>query len=317
MKIDSNAILADSEAPPAAEALSAGILWGALGVLAFSFTLPATRLAVQSLDPTFVGLGRAIGATALAAIYLAWRRQPLPGRRDLARLLLVGLGAVIGFPLFSALALVSAPAADGAVLIGLLPAGTALMAVWRARERPSRVFWLAVGLGLVAVLVFAAVRGAGLPRPQHALFLLAIASVAYAYAEGAVLARTLGGAVVISWALVLTLPITLPATVVSLLHIGLPQAPAMAWAGFAYTSLVSMYLGFFAWYRGLRQGGVARIGQLQYGQPVLTLLWSALFLGETVGLGTLAAALFVIACAALAQASRVRRPDSPPRPPEP
>jgi drug/metabolite transporter (DMT)-like permease len=286
--------------------LASGALWGIIGVVGFSFTLPATRLAVMELDGTLVGLGRAVIAAAAAAILLAATREPIPPRPFWGRLAVVAAGVVVGFPLFSAWALRYVPAAHGAVIVGLTPAATAVMAVIRAGERPSAGFWLASLLGLVAVLIFAAVQGAGAPVPADGLILIAVALGALGYAEGGQLARTLGGWQVISWALVLSAPVLLPIVAWSAVRHGLAASP-LAWGCVGYVSLVSMYLAFFAWYRGLAQGGVARVGQVQLLQPVLTLLWSALLLGEQISGAMIAAAAAVLGCVALTQRARIAR----------
>jgi drug/metabolite transporter (DMT)-like permease len=282
------------------------VVLGFLGVLGFSFTLPATRVAVDDLDATFVGLGRAVVAALLAGALLAVLRERPPARRQLPRLGLVAAGVVFGFPLFSALALRHVTSAHGAVIVGLLPAATAVMAVLRAGERPSRSFWLASGTGLAAVLIFAASQGAGLPSGADLLVLLAVALGALGYAEGAVLAREIGGWRVICWALLLSAPLLVPITAVAAAG-GRLHAGTDAWLGFAYVSLVSMLLAFFAWYAGLARGGVAKIGQVQLAQPVLTLGWSAALLGEHVGRATMAAALAVLASVAATQRTRVSR----------
>jgi drug/metabolite transporter (DMT)-like permease len=285
---------------------SAAAVWGALGVLAFSFSLPATRLAVEDLNPTFVGLGRALVAAALAAGLLALRRERIPGRRDIPRLLLTGLGVVIGFPLFSSLALRELTSAHATVIVGLLPVATAIFAVTQGGERPGRGFWAAALAGLAAVLAFAATQGATGPAVADLYVLLAVALAGFGYAEGATLSRRYGGWQVICWALVLTAPFLVPVVAVSMA--GGVDADPEAWLGFAYVALFSMFLGFFAWYRGLALGGIARIGQLQLAQPVLTLVWAALLLGESVTAATVAAALAVLGCVGLTQRSRVRTP---------
>ena len=286
------------------------IVLGFLGVLAFSFTLPATRVAVEDLDPTFVGVGRAVVAGLLAAALLALTRQPRPSRAQLRPLALVSLGVVLGFPLFTALAMQSLPSAQGAVIVGVLPAATAVAAVLFAGERPSGAFWAASGAGLVAVLVFATAQGAGLPSAAHGLVLVAVALCALGYAKGGALSRQIGGWQTICWALVLSLPLTVPVTLVAMAA-GDLSGGADAWAGFAYVSLISMFLGFFAWYAGLARGGIAQIGQVQLTQPVLTLMWAALLLGEHVSPGMVAAALIVLACVVATQRTRVDA--APPR----
>jgi drug/metabolite transporter (DMT)-like permease len=275
-----------------------GFLLGGLGVLSFSLTLPATRAAVADLDGTVVGLGRALIATALAALTLIWRRQPWPARHHLPGLALAAGGVVIGFPLLSAWAVERVEAAHAAVLTGLLPLGTALGAVLLAGERPSRAFWGVSLLGLAAVIGFAASMGGGLPQLADLLLLGAVAAAGLGYAAGGRLARELGGWQVICWALLLSAPFIAVPVGVRVATLGIHASP-QAWLGFLYVGVVSMFLGFFAWYRGLALGGIARVGQLQLAQPVLTLGWSALLLGEQVGLLTVVAALAVIATVAL------------------
>ncbi|GGM09447.1 DMT family transporter [Dactylosporangium sucinum] len=280
---------------------------GLLGVLAFSMSLPATRIAVEHLDAWFVAFGRALGAGLLALGYLAVSRAPRPTRHQWRRLAVVALGVVVGFPLFTSLALQDRTAAHGAVVVALLPAITAGFAVLRAGERPSPAFWLAGGAGLVAVLTFLVAGGAvsGAAGPSDLFLLVAVTLCGLGYAEGGALARELGGARTICWALVLSLPVTAAVTAVTLRHP--PHASPAAWTAFGYLTVVSMFLGFFAWYAGLARGGVARTGQLQLAQPVLTLAWSALLLHEHVPVPAMAAALAVLLCVGLTQRLRAPR----------
>jgi len=283
-----------------------GVLMGGLGVLCFSLTLPATRAADPAFGGIVVGLGRALIAATLAGLLLWGRGERPPARRHWPGLAIVAVGVVLGFPLCSALALQHLPAAHGAVVIGLLPAATAVMAVLRAGERPPRAFWIGVVAGVIAVLVFALVQGAGRPQAADLLLLASVVLGGLGYAEGGRLARELGGWRVICWALLLAAPfLVLPVA------LSLPRSVTAisqgAWLGFAYVSCVSMFLGFFAWYRGLALGGVARIGQIQLLQPVLTLGWSAALLGERVTPPTVLAALLVIGSATVSQRTRVAR----------
>jgi drug/metabolite transporter (DMT)-like permease len=284
---------------------AAGLVLGALGVLAFSMSLPATRVAVQQLDPWFVAFARAAGAALLAVVYLRVTGAPRPARGQWRRLAVVALGVVVGFPLFTSLALTSETSAHGAVVVTVLPALTAVFAVLRAGERPPPLFWAASAGGLLAVLAFLGAGGAvrGALTPPDLFLLAAVVLCGLGYAEGGALARTLGGARTICWALLLALPVTVPVTVAAAVAAP-PHAGPVAWSAFGYLTVVSMYLGFFAWYAGLARGGIARVGQLQLAQPVLTLLWSALLLGETVTPAALAAAVVVLACVVLIQ--RVR-----------
>lgn len=281
----------------------AGLLMGSIGVLCFSFTLPATRLADTLLGGVVVGLGRALVAALLATIVLLVRRESLPARRYWPALAAVACGVVVGFPLLSSLALQSLPASHAAVVTGLLPAATAVMAVIRAGECPSKFFWFSCIGGVLAVLLFAATQGAGRPQPADLLLLAAVLLGSIGYAEGGRLAREMGGWRVICWALVLAAPALILPVIFSFHFRENPAQPA-AWLGFAYVSVVSMFLGFFAWYRGLAAGGIARIGQIQLLQPILTLTWAALLLGEQITPIMLLAAVLVIACAAASQWTR-------------
>lgn len=281
---------------------------------AFSLTVPVTRIVAPVLGGWTVGLGRAVGATVLAVAALALTRSPLlPPREIRGRVAVAGAGVVLGFPVLTSLALQSVPAGRAAVVVGLLPAATAGVAVLRAGERPSGRYWGAMALGVLGVAAFAVGEGAGRAGPADLLLVGAVAAAAVGYAEGAVLTRDHGGWRVISWALVSTAPVTVPLTAWAVAAGGIPDGvgPA-AWAGFAYLSAVSMYLGFVAWYAGLAQGGVARVGQLQLLQPFLSLGWAAWLLGETITTASLAAAAVVLLAVLLGRGAAVRR--SAPRP---
>jgi drug/metabolite transporter (DMT)-like permease len=308
MRSESNVTTADRVTQvPLQIALPPGFLLGALGVLGFSFSLPATRLAVADLDPVLVAFGRAVVAGLLSVAVLAATRAPRPTAAQGRSLVLVALGVVVGFPLLTSLALHHVPASHGAVVVGVLPAFTAAAAVVRAGERPTPAFWAAGGAGLAAVLAFALTQGdgGGLGTPDLEL-LLAVVLCAVGYAEGGRLSRELGGARTICWALVLSLPVTAALAAAALATHG-AHGGATAWLGFAYVSLISMFLAFFAWYAGLARGGIAKIGQVQLAQPVLSLVWAALILGESVGAVTVGAALAVLACVVATQRARVAR----------
>lgn len=296
-------------ASPSARSSRRALVFGTLGVVGFSLTLPATRAAVPELGPIVVGLGRALVASVLAATWLAIAREGFPKRSQWRSLVIVALGVVVGFPVLSSVALKSVPAAHGAVVTGLIPAATAVMAVLRAHERPRPVFWLGVVLGVIAVVIFAIVEGAGRPEQADLVLFAAIVSAALGYAEGGRLAREMGGARVVSWALVIAAPFLAPFVVAEVVEHGL-HASTRAWIGFGYVSCISMFAAFFAWYHGLALGGVARIGQIQLVQPVLTLIAASLLIGEQVRARTWIAALFVVAVASLALVLG-RSPSSP------
>ncbi|MFI7678971.1 DMT family transporter [Actinophytocola sp. NPDC049390] len=288
--------------------LDAGVAWGSVGVLAFSLTFPASVAALPAFGAVTVGLGRAIPAALLGAVCLLVARAPRPTAHQWRRLVLVAVGVVVGFPLCSALALRDTTSAHSAVLVGLLPAATAALAVLRGGERPRWPFWAACAFGMVTVLVFAVVQGAGQVRVADLWLLAAVGLAALGYTEGGVLARELGGWQVISWALLLALPVVVPVTLLTAQPWHAPDGNA--WLGLAYVSAVSMFAGFYAWYRGLALGGIARISQLQLLQPVLTLVWSALLLSEHISPATAGAAVLVIGAVAVTQRTRnVPRPE--------
>ena len=284
-----------------------GPAWGLLGVTAFSFTVPFTRLAAHDgLSPLFVGAGRAVVAAVLAAVCLVATRQRRPVGDQWWRLAVVAGGVVAGFPLLTSYALTQAPASHGAVVVGLLPAATAATAVLRGTERVAARFWVAAAAGALAVVALAGLPHGGLGQLHRADLLLvgAVVAAAVRYAEGGMLARELGAWQTVSWALVLAAPLLLALTVVSVMGEP-PAASATQWLAFAYLACVSMFLGFFAWYRGLAIGPMAQVSQVQLVQPVLSILWAALLLRERVGWATLVGGLVIVACARTAVRARV------------
>jgi drug/metabolite transporter (DMT)-like permease len=285
-----------------------GLLWGFVGVLAFSLTLPLTRIAVGGLSPLFIGAGRAVIAALLAALVLGITRQRRPRGSQWWRLGLVAAGVVAGFPLLTSYALTTASASHGAVVIALLPAATAVFAVLRGHERPPLPFWIFAALGAVAAVVFASLQADGFGPPvwTDLLFFGAVIAAALGYSEGAILSRELGAWQTISWALVLAAPVMAVLTAVAWVQEP-PDASGVEWASFAYLAAVSMFLGFFAWYRGLAIGPVARVSQVQLVQPVLTLAWAALLLGEELTVPLLFGGVVVILCAGLAVRVRLGR----------
>ena len=297
--------------PPLPSRPATGLWWGLLGVAAFSFTVPFTRLAVGGLQPLFIGSGRAVLAAVLAAGALALTRQHLPRGVQWARLAVVAGGIVVGFPLLTSFALTSVPASHGAVVIALLPAATATMAVLRGRERPPLAFWLITGAGAVAAIAFASAQSGGFGQLHWSDLLLfgAVVAAAIGYAEGGLLARELGAWQTVSWALVLASPLMVFLMALSMSH----QPPAgtpVQWAAFAYLGVVSMFLGFFAWYRGLAIGPMAQVGQVQLIQPVLSICWAGLLLGEQLAWTTIIGGLAVVLCAGLAVRARPSRTSS-------
>lgn len=275
--------------------MASGWINGFIGVVIFSGSLPATRVAVMQFDPVFLTVARAAIAGILALGLLIAFREKRPSRRDILSLGVVALGVVVGFPLLTALALQHVTSAHSIVFIGLLPLSTAIFGVIRGGERPKPAFWLFSVLGSALVAGFALVQGLTASPVGDLLMLAAIIVCGIGYAEGGRLSRTLGGWQVISWALVLSLPVMVA---VALFHrpasfAGI-ETPALV--GLAYVSLFSMLIGFIFWYRGLSQGGIAAVGQLQLLQPFFGLALAATLLHESVTWSMLAVTVAVILC---------------------
>lgn len=284
---------------------SRGLVLGFVGVAVFSLTLPVTRLAMADSDPVVFGLGRSLLAGVLAAGILLTTRQRPPRGSEWRALAIVAAGVIFGFPLLSAWGMQRVPAAHGGVVLGVLPLATAAAGALLLRERPSLRFWLVSLAGGAAVVIFSLLRGGGSLGLGHLSLLGSVACAAVGYAEGARLSRSLGGWQVICWALVLAFPLLLLPVVPAALAHGLPGSP-QSWAAFLYVALMSQLFGFFAWYRGLALGGVARVSQVQLLQPFLTIAASALLLGEAIDAVTLGFAVFVVASVWLGRRMPIR-----------
>ena len=273
--------------------------WGSglVGVIIFSGSLPATRVAVGDFSPLFLTSARAVIAALLGAAFLVVLRQVRPARRDLGSLAVVALGVVVGFPLLTALALQHITAVRSIVFIGLLPLATAIFGVLRGGERPKPVFWLFSGLGAGTVAGFAFLNSGTGAFSGDLLMLAAILLCGLGYAEGATLSRKLGGWQVISWALLLALPMMAGVALITVPGSwGGISGPA--WLGLAYVSIFSMLVGFIFWYRGLALGGIAGVGQLQLLQPFFGLALASLLLHEPVAWTMIAATGLVVLCVA-------------------
>ena len=270
---------------------------GFIGVLIFSGSLPATRAAVLDLDPVFVTVSRATIAGLLALCALLFFKEKRPERKQISSLAIVAIDVVIGFPLLSALALQYVTSAHSVVFLGILPLTTAIFAVMRGAERPHPAFWLFSIVGSLLVIGFAIAQGLKASPVGDVLMLLAVILCGLGYAEGAKLSKTLGGWQVISWALVLSLPFMAPMMYLQL-PVSFTEVSAAAWIGLAYVSVFSMLIGFVFWYRGLAQGGIAAVGQLQLLQPFFGLALAAILLHEKVSIAMLGVTVGVILCVA-------------------
>ncbi|GAB5341091.1 MULTISPECIES: DMT family transporter [Pseudomonas] len=274
-----------------------GWINGFIGVVIFSGSLPATRLAVMEFDPVFLTMLRATLAAVLGLCLLRLFQAKRPARHQWLPLVIVSLGVVVGFPLLTALALQYVTSAHSIVFIGLLPLATAVFGVLRGGERPRPVFWLFSSLGSLLVMGYAVAQGLSAAPAGDVLMLLAVLACGLGYAEGAKLSRSLGGWQVICWALVVSLPVVAPLSLIlapsTLAGISLP-----AWLSLGYVALFSMLIGFVFWYRGLAQGGIAAVGQLQLLQPFFGLALAAGLLHEPVSLGMVLVTVAVIGCVA-------------------
>lgn len=277
--------------------ISSGWLNGFIAVLIFSGSMPATRLAVMDMSPIFVTVARATIAALLAMGVLIAFREKRPSSKHLISLVIVALGVVIGFPLLSAFALQHITSAHSLVFLGLLPMVTAAFAVLRGGERPKPIFWFFSIVGSLLVIAYAIYQGINTAPIGDILMLLAIVLCGLGYAEGAKLSKTLGGWQVISWALVLSLPLMLPLMFIYQ-PVSFAEVSTAAWLSLAYISLFSMFIGFIFWYRGLAQGGTAAVGQLQLLQPFFGLALATTLLHEKVSMGMLAITMGVILCVA-------------------
>lgn len=277
-----------------------GLLLGMVGVFIFALTLPAARYAAPYLHPIFIGLGRACFAAVVAIIILFLYKAPIPNFSQFKQLLIVALGVVFGFPLLTAWAMQTVPASHGGVVIGILPLATAFVGALISNERPSFGFWLAGIIGGALVIIFSLWDGLNSFNFGDLALLGSVICASVSYAYGARLAKDLTGWQVVSWALVISLPIAIfPAIFYAPSNAA--AIPNSVWLAFAYMALMSQYFGFFFWYRGLAMGGIARVSQTQLLQPFITFFAAVLLLGESLNLTAILFALGVVTCVAISR----------------
>ncbi len=279
------------------EKSTAGWVNGLVGVAIFAGSLPATRVAVADLNPSFLTCARAVVAALLGGAFLLAQRARWPAAADVPSLAVAALGVVVGFPLLTALALQRMTSAYSIVFIGLLPLSTAIFAVLRGGERPGGLFWVFSLAGAAVVAGYAALGGGQGTLSGDLLMLAAVLVCGMGYAEGARLSRTLGGWQVISWALILSLPLMLPLAL-WLAPASLAHVRSATWLSFVYVAVFSQLIGFVFWYRGLAQGGIAAVGQLQLLQPFMGLALAAVLLHEQVSWMMLVVTLMAVVCVA-------------------
>ncbi len=271
----------------------------------FSLTLPFTRIAVAELSPYFVTFGRSTLGGICALILFAFTRPKLPTKTQLIRLSVMALGVVYGFPLFVSIAMKTLPSAHGGIVLGVLPLATAVVGAIRFKERPSFAFWITAVIGSLLVITYASLNGGGGLVVEDWLLFIAIASAAIGYSEGGKLSEEMSSVDVISWALVLTLPINVLLTYRYFdFEINSVSLPAVI--SFIYVGLISMYIGFFFWYKGIAIGGIARVGQVQLLQPFLTLIGAYFLLNEEITAMNIGFAFCVLAVVVLGKKTKAK-----------
>ena len=285
---------------------SKGMLIGFIGILIFSLTLPVSKIAVLSFDPYFIAFGRACLAGLVALGYLLYTKSPMPSRADLAKFVVIALGVVFGFPIFTTVAMKEGSSSHGAVILGMMPLATTVIGVLRFKERPSLGFWLVSLLGAALVIIYALLKSAGSFTYIDGLLVLGGICACIGYVEGGELSRKMNPRAVISWALVISLPINIVMSYL-LFDSAYWNADVIAWTTFVYLSLFPMFLGFFFWYEGLAVGGIARVSQVQLIQPFCTLLAASIFLGDHLTLMNMVFAFLVVSTVILSKKMLVKR----------
>lgn len=283
-----------------------GMLIGFIGILIFSLTLPVSKIAVLSFDPYFIAFGRAALAGAVAVAYLVYKKEAIPQKTDFAKFVVIALGVVFGFPIFTTVAMTQGSSSHGAVILGMMPLATTVIGVIRFKERPSLGFWIVSLLGAVLVVVYALLKNSGSFTSVDVLLVLGGICACIGYVEGGELSRKINPRAVISWALVISLPINLLMSYVTF-EAGYLDLGIFPWTTFVYLSLFPMFLGFFFWYEGLAIGGIARVSQVQLIQPFCTLLAASILLGDSLTLMNVVFAVLVISTVILGKRMLVKR----------
>tara|TARA_B100000953_G_scaffold144087_1_gene119245 strand:- start:2769 stop:3644 length:876 start_codon:yes stop_codon:yes gene_type:complete len=278
---------------------SKGMFLGLVGVVSFGLTLPATRFIIPYFEPVFIGLGRAVIASFVAALLLIATKQTRPSRNQFYQLLGVASGVVVGFPILSAWAMQTVPASHGGVVLGVLPLATAIVGSVVSNEKPSVAFWICGIVGSVVVIAYSLLQGVGEFQTGDFFLLGAIVSAATGYALGGKLSKEIGGWQVICWALVISFPFIIVPAWLEAPQDAVGSLPLNVILSFLYLALVSQLFGFFFWNKGLALGGVARVSQTQLLQPIVTLVASALLINETINVQTIVFATLVIVTVAI------------------
>ncbi|PFN46199.1 DMT family transporter [Bacillus thuringiensis] len=272
-----------------------GMLLGCIGVICFSLTLPATRTAVPYFGEAIVGLGRVVIAAIIVGIIFIKNQEKIPNKDQMKSLWIVAIGAVLAFPLLSTYAMKSLPVSHGAIEVALLPLATAGFATWRGGEQLSKRYWIASIISTITVLLYAVYLGLGQLQLGDIALIAAVLILGLSYAEGGKLSKDLGSWKVIAWANLIGAPFFIIPVGLSISS-DMLQAPIEAWISLFYLAIISQFLAYIAWYGGMSLGGIAKVGQLQYLQPFLMIIFSVLFLGESITWLTIVLAFIVVIC---------------------
>jgi drug/metabolite transporter (DMT)-like permease len=283
-----------------------GMLIGFIGILIFSLTLPVTKIAVLSFNPYFIAFGRATLAGLVAFAYLLYKKERIPSKSDFMKFVVISLGVVFGFPIFTTIAMIEGSSSHGAVILGMMPLATTVIGVIRFKERPSLGFWLVSFLGAALVVVYAMLKSLGSFTYIDGLLVAGGICACIGYVEGGELSRKINPRVVISWVLVISLPITIVMSYFTF-NVQYIDAGSMAWLILIYLSLFPMFIGFFFWYEGLAVGGIARVSQVQLIQPFCTLLAASVLLGDSLTMMNLVFACLVVSTVILGKRMLVKR----------
>jgi drug/metabolite transporter (DMT)-like permease len=283
-----------------------GMVIGFIGILIFSLTLPVSKIAVLSFNPYFIAFGRATLAGLVALTYLLYKKEPIPSKIDFLKFVVIALGVVFGFPIFTTIAMVEGSSSHGAVILGMMPLASTVIGVIRFKERPSLGFWLVSLLGAGLVVVYALLKSSGDFTYIDGLLVVGGICACVGYVEGGELSRKINPRVVISWALVISLPITIIMSCFTF-NMQYIDAGSMAWIIFVYLSLFPMFIGFFFWYEGLAVGGIARVSQVQLIQPFCTLVAASILLGDSLTIVNLVFAFLVVSTVILGKRMLVKR----------
>lgn len=282
------------------------MLIGFIGILIFSLTLPVSKIAVLSFSPYFIAFGRAALAGMVALAYLIYKKETLPSKIDFGKFIVISLGVVFGFPIFTTVAMTQGSSSHGAVILGMMPLATTVIGVIRFKERPSLGFWLVSLLGAALVVIYALLKNAGSFTYIDGLLVLGGICACIGYVEGGELSRKMNPRAVISWALVISLPLNVVLSYLTF-HSEYFEAGTIPWISFVYLSLFPMFIGFFFWYEGLAIGGIARVSQVQLIQPFCTLFAASILLGDSITVVNLVFAVLVVSTVILGKSMLVKR----------